>query len=60
MKLAAKLSSSVAICEQTAEPSMTMMIWLLSAGHTLPSAGSSTTWRKASKRLIANAAAASS
>ena len=59
MKLAAKLSSSAAICEHTDEPSITMTIWLDKAGQILRSAGTSTTWRKHSIRVMPRLAAAS-
>jgi len=59
IRLAAKLSSSVAICPHTAEPSITMMICDTSAGHTRRSAGGSTTRVKVWARVRARLSAAS-
>ena len=57
MKFAAKVRSSAAICETTAEPSMTMTTCDDSAGQMRCSDGTSTTWRKVSKRRHGKAGA---
>ncbi|KAG0730775.1 hypothetical protein G6F55_014682 [Rhizopus delemar] len=59
MKLAANVRSSAAICEHTADPSITITICDDSAGQMRLSAGFSTTCRKTWKRVIARLAPAS-
>ncbi len=59
IRLAAYDRSGVEICPHTAEPSITMMIWLVSAGQTRFSDGGSTTRVKTCSSLSARLCAAS-